>query len=88
MRELSSVMERMDRRLTMCEEMYKNLSDGMASLRLDLGLKNLSSVAFPEQPSKPPPPIEIPIEPTRQTPELKPTDSFVSCDSETASGKF
>jgi len=84
-RVLSSVMERMDKRLTMCEEMYKNLSDGMASLRLEV--KNLSSVIFPEQPSKPPP-LEIPPELTTQVPDMKPVDSFVSCDSETAFGKF
>jgi len=99
----------MNKRLTVSEEIIRNLTDGMAFLRLEV--KNSSSVVFCEQPSKPPPPIEIPAEPTTKAPEppeqpskpppieipaepttpapeLKPTDSFVSCDSETASEKF
>jgi len=52
-RVLSSLMETMDKRLKMCEEMYKNLSDWMASIRLEV--KNLFSVVSPELLSKPPP---------------------------------
>jgi len=78
-------MERVDKRVNASEEIINNLSETVASLRLEI--KNLSSVVFPEKPSKPPL-IEIPAEPTTQAPELKPTDSFVSCDSETVFGKF
>jgi len=76
-RVLSSFMERVDKRFNASEEIIKNLSETVTSLRLEM--KNLSSVIFPEQTSNPPT-IEIPTEPTTPAPDLKPTDSFVRCD--------
>jgi len=72
-RVFSSIMERMGKRLKVSEEMYMNLN--VDSLRLEV--KNLSSVVYTEQPSKPPP-IEKSAEPTTQAP-VKIIDSFVSC---------
>jgi len=78
-------MERVDKRFNASEEIIKNLSETVASLRLEVN--KLSSEGFPERSTKPPT-IETHTEPATPAPELKPTDSFVRCDSETASGNL
>jgi len=51
-RVLSTILgkiEKLDKQMKESKETYKNLSDGMAFLRLEV--KNLSSAVYPEQPS-------------------------------------
>jgi len=70
-------MERVDNRLIASEEMYKNLSETVASLRLEV--KNLTSVVFPEQQSKPAT-LEFPTDSATQAfVKAEVRDSFVSC---------
>jgi len=69
-------MKRTDERLTVCEEMYLNLTGTVASLRLEVN--NFSSFVYLERPSKPPS-HESSTEPATLAPVPEPefTDSFV-----------
>jgi len=78
---LSSIVRRMDDRLKRSEDSIKNLTDGMASLRLEM--KNSSSVGYPEPLSKSSLLENSTEKTTHEVPEVKPAsrDSFVSYQS-------